>query len=217
MTNFALQKRYGEKEEKTLHLYAIQKELIKIHYFDKPEQVPTDFIPAGKIDWVTGVLGHIPIPDYYPTFLQHLLYRKVWRADSWPLQRDIFIKPFDKPKRFQAKITTGTYKGKKKGPYWCSEKVVFNNEWRHYVVNGRIVYIGWYDGNDDDAVPPLFDESIIPSDWCGVIDMGMLSTGEFALVEAAEPYSIGWYGKLSEGEIYANFLIEGWKYLRKKA
>jgi hypothetical protein len=214
MIDFAFKHVHSEKEEKALYLYSVLQNDVKIHYFKKAEQVPEGFIPVGVIDWVTRVLGFVPTPDYYPVFLKHLLYRKVWRTDTWPLEKDIFIKPYDKPKRFQARITTGTYKGKKKGPYWCSEKVVFVNEWRYYVANGKVLYAGWYMGNNDDAVPPVFDESVIPNNWCGAIDMGILSTGEFALIEAAEPYSIGWYGRLSEGAIYANFIIEGWKYLQ---
>jgi hypothetical protein len=219
MINFALQKGRSDFETKTLNVYQMQNpDKIKLHYFNKPTDVPVDYIPCGVIDWCTGILGYVPIPNYYPMWLQHNLYRKVWITDKWPITKDIFIKPYDKPKRFKATITTGTYRGKKKSNrYWCSEKVQFINEWRYYVVNGKIIFANWYDGlNDEDIIPPEFGQSIIiPKVWCGCIDMGILSTGEFALVECGEPYSIGWYGRYSDAHHYVEFLIEGWKYLLK--
>ncbi len=216
MMKFALQRGVNSSESKILKIHNILHESICLKEFDNAEDVPDDFVPEGTIDWVTSVLGVVPVPDHYPKFLQHLLYRKVWKATEWPMEKNIFIKPYDKPKRFQAIITTGSYKEKKKGPYWCSEVVQFTNEWRYYIINGKVIYSGWYAGKDDDLEPPKFDELLIPEDWCGCIDMGLLSTGEFALVEAGEPYSIGWYGKLEEGAIYSQFLYSGWTYLYNK-
>ena len=216
MINFALKKGHSDKETQTLIVYtSLHPELIKLNYYQRIEEVPQGFVPCGVIDWCTGILGYVPIPEYYPHWLNHLLYRKVWLIDRWCMTKDIFIKPYSKPKKFKATITTGTYRGKKKDRwYWCSEKVNFVNEWRYYVVNGRITYASWYDGLNEDQEPPIFDQSVIPKKWCGCIDMGMLDTGKFALVECGEPYSIGWYGRLSEGQIYVEFLAEGWKYLQ---
>lgn len=215
MINFALKKGYTDKEIKTLaHHQALHRD-IKLHYFIKPEDVPTDYIPVGYIDWVTNVLGLVPKPIDFPEFLYPYFKRKIWETDVWPLQKDIFIKPSDKPKRFEALLTTGTYKGKKKPPYYCSEKVTFINEWRNYVVNGKIMYTGWYKGIDDEAIQPYFNKDIIPKEWCGVIDMGITDKGEFLLVEANEPYSVGWYGTFIESKIYVDFLIKGWEYLNK--
>ena len=207
--------KHSDKESKTLSHYAALERTIQLHYFQKPEQVPDDHIPQGGIPWVTSVLGYQPRPDHYPEFMKDFFYRRIWKEEKWPMEKGIFIKPYDIPKRFFPRITTGTYKGKKKGPYWCSEVVNFVNEWRYYVVNGTIIYAGWYQGHDDDQPPPQLNVDI-PLGWCGCLDMGYLSTGEFALVEAGEPYSIGWYGRLTEGDIYSHFLNEGWNYLKER-
>jgi hypothetical protein len=214
MHNFAVHHGYSDFEVKAIHLASvIYSDKYKISYFQKPSDVPAWFIPLGDIPWVSEVHGNLPRPDYYPDFLHHLLYRKVWETDVYPMEKGIFIKPSDIPKRFQARITTGTYKGKKKPPFWCSEVVSFVNEWRLYFVAGKIVHIGWYDGiNDDDILFPLdqVDLTTVPDNFYGVIDLGELSTGEIALVEAAESYSMGWYGRLSEGHIYADFVAASW-------
>jgi len=215
MVKFALKRgTYSDVETKALAIHAALTREIELHYFNRAIDVPEDYIPQGDIGWVTSVLGFVPRPDHYPPFLLHLLYRKIWKAEKWPMEKGIFIKPYDKPKRFSARITTGTYKGKKKGPYWCSEKVTFINEWRYYFVEGKQVYAGWYIGNDEDQEPPELNIDI-PKDWCGCIDMGFLSTGEFALVECNSPYAVGWYGSLNNASIYVDFLIKGWAYLKR--
>lgn len=207
----------NQKEEKAIAYVSIMKpQEYTYKVFQKPSDVPEDFIPAGTIDWVHEVLGAKLTPDYYPTWYAHMLHRKVWRADKWPMEPGLFVKPADLAKRFLPRITVGTYRGKKKGPYWVSEKVTFVNEWRYYFVNGQQVYAGWYDGNNDDEPAPVIyvHHSPAPEGWCGVLDLGYLDNGLLSLVEAGEPYSVGWYGKLAEGEIYANFLSEGWKYMK---
>ena len=216
MVKFALKRGiHSDVETKALAIHAALTREIELHYFNKANEVPGDYIPQGDIGWVTSVLGYVPRPDHYPPFLSHLLFRKVWKEDIWPMEEGIFIKPYDKPKRFTARITTGTYKGKKKPPYWCSEKVTFINEWRYYFVEGKQVFVEWYAGSNEDAPIPSFDTAI-PEGWHGCIDMGILSTGQFALIEAGEPYAIGWYGGLDNAAIYVDFLIKGWAYLKSR-
>ena len=41
-----------------------------------------------------------------------------------------------------------------------------------------------------------------------------LSSGEFALVEANEPFSCGWYGDPQNIELYIQWLISGWVYMK---
>jgi hypothetical protein len=199
----------SDKERQTLTAArALNPDKYSIRSFNRPDEVPEGFIPAGTIDWVQDVLGFKPIPDFYPEFLKHLLYREVWQTDEWPLNEEVFIKPADVPKRFSAKRSCDEHE---EGPCWCSEIVNFKNEWRYYITYGEVVYAAWYDGIEECEAPEL--EIDIPSYWCGCIDMGILDTGEFALVEAGEPYSCGWYGHIHEGDIYADWLIDGYYYL----
>ncbi len=112
-------------------------------------------------------------------------------------------------------MTSGTWKGKRRGPYWLSEIVQFTNEWRYYVTNGKVVAARWYWG--DDVNTPVAPELNIdwPKTFCGTGDFGQYPDGRIALVEAHPPFACGWYGSLGEGEIYVPWLIAGWEYLNQ--
>jgi hypothetical protein len=129
------------------------------------------------------------------------------------MDKNIFVKPADKHKRFTGLITKGGYIKKKRGPYWCSEVVKFINEWRYYIANGKVLTGEWYWG-DEVNTPDAPELNItIPNTFCGTLDFGTLDTGELALVEAHPPYSCGWYGK--NNSLYVEWLIKGWKYLNE--
>jgi hypothetical protein len=182
--------------------------------FNTPEEVPKDFIPAGTVDWCDQFLSKDrTVPDYYPDFLTPYLYRKVWKTDEWPLNQKIFIKPSNKHKRFNGFITSGNYRKKKKPPYWCSEVVHFENEWRYYVADGKILTGEWYSGDEVNTPEAPTLEISIPEDYCGALDFGRLRTGELALVEANSPYACGWYGK--DHKLYIDWLIKGWNYMTR--
>lgn len=177
-----------------------------------PSDVQPGFVPVGNVQWVTSVLGRPIVPDYYPKFLFGLLYRKVWQEDKWPYGRRVFIKPSDTHKRFTGFVTTGTWKGKKKPPYWCSDVVQFTTEWRWYVCCGK-VYATRY-GSGVEAPPPSLDIAW-PADYSGAVDFGLLSTGEVALIESNAPgIATGWYGTISEGAAYVNWLAACWQHLQ---
>jgi hypothetical protein len=200
----------GKEETAILNHCILNKIPYKICH--KPEDSPEGYMPCGTVEWVEKFLPkEKTVPDYYPEFLKGSLYRSVWRTDTWPLGKKVFIKPADRHKRFTGVITSGGYRKKKRGPYWCSDIVVFTNEWRYYVADGKVLVGEWYSGdevNEPDA-PEL--NIAIPAGYCGALDFGTLTTGEFALVEANSPYACGWYGK--KHELYSEWLIKGWKYL----
>lgn len=204
----------NSKETQALAYYNMM-DGVGLKYYRKALEVPSEAIPAGSVEWFLEVTGWKVTPNYYPEFLQPYLGRKVWTTDMWPTRPNIFVKPADKYKRFTGKITTGGLHGKKKGPYWCSEVVTFTNEWRFYVANGKVLYIGWYWGPDDDAVPPEIKINW-PSDYCGAADFGMTTDGRFLFIENNEPFSCGWYGHIAEGRIYGQWLETGYKYMKEK-
>lgn len=179
----------------------------------KPTDVRPDEIPVGNVPWVTAVLGHEDVPDYYPDFLAHLLHRKVWRADKWPYGHRVFIKPSDRHKRFTGFVTTGTWKGKKKPPFYCSEIVEWISEWRFYIAAGQVRDARWNFG-EERPVPALTVD--YPPDYYGAVDFGLLSTGEIALIEANTCFSVGWYGPMSEGATYVHWLADSWVHLTAK-
>jgi len=182
------------------------------------EPCPKNYVPSGSVEWCTLSLGYNVIPDYYPDWLQPYLYRKVWKSNKW-LMKKAFVKPADMHKRFSGKITSGSYKGKKKPPFWYSEIISFVNEWRYYISNGKILCGEWYQG-DEEKMPnaPFTDMKYsvlyFPKDFCGAVDFGETIEGKFALIESQHPYSCGWYGK--EHEIYCQWLIDGWIYMNRK-
>lgn len=115
-------------------LYA-DSQAIRRQLFSRPD-IPLGWIACGNVDWVDRVLNVTREPDYYPDFLAAWIKRRIWRQEKWPLGQRVFVKPVDRSKRFTGFVTNGSWRGKKKGPYWCSEVVTFTNEWRFYVANG---------------------------------------------------------------------------------
>ena len=178
------------------------------------EDSPEGYIPCGTVEWCENFLSkEKTVPDYYPEFLKRYLFREVWIANKWPLNKKVFIKPADKHKRFNGVITSGGYRKKKKGPYWCSDIVSFTNEWRYYVADGKVLIAEWYSGDEVNEPDPPELKVDMPADYCGALDFGTLTTGELALVEANSPYACGWYGK--KNELYVEWLIKGWNFLNK--
>ena len=198
-------------EAKCVIKYCLMRDILLRKVPDKGCRCPDDLVPSGSVEWCLKSLDPY-VPDYYPEWLSAHLHRKVWRTDKWPLEK-VFIKPSDKDKRFTGFVTSGTYRKKKKGPFWCSEIVQFENEWRYYIAEGRILCGEWYCGDDINmpAAPEL--DLDIPPGYCGAVDFGRLKTGELALVEANASFACGWYGK--KDELYMKWLVDGWNYIRK--
>lgn len=78
-------------------------------------------------------------------------------------------------------------------------------------MDGKAVAAKWYSGAVEGPAPSL--DIAWPSDFCGAVDFGSLTSGEIALVEANPPYACGWYGTLDEYRVYAEWIVAGWKYL----
>jgi hypothetical protein len=202
-----------DKEQTAVTTYAVLNK-IPYKFCKRKEEAPEGFIPCGNVDWCENFLPREKtIPDYYPEFLKNSLFRKVWRADKWPLGERVFIKPADRHKRFTGFITTGSYRKKKRGPYWCSDVVKFTNEWRYYVADGIILTGEWYSGDEVNTPDAPTLNMQIPKGYCGALDFGSLISGELALVEANSPYACGWYGK--DFKLYAEWLVKGWQYLTR--
>jgi hypothetical protein len=182
---------------------------------------------VGTVEWVEQNFKSF-VPDYYPSWTEEIWHRKITKDPRGLSARKQFVKPADRYKRFDARVLV--FPDPKcsqeinefsfaKGPFVFSEVVEFENEWRYYISNGKVLASWWYDGDEEtsenDPNGPVFPISI-PDDYCGAVDLGILTTGELALVEAHHPYSIGWYGENTQEDrdIYLKFLSDGWNYLQ---
>ena len=199
-------------------------------YFDKP---PLDSIPVGSVEWCQNVYGDI-VPDYYPDFLSSYFYRKIWKTSGFVDYKrfkidGLFIKPADNYKSWDGHLFSEEDKNINYGEVWCSEVVDFINEWRYYVVDGKVVCSAWYDGKISDAdvlaglAKPPQDlgkdllNKLEKGKYCGCIDMGEIELdGDLllVLVEACHPFAVGWYQEPPDAECYCNFLISGYKYMK---
>ena len=198
-------------EVQTLALHA-NRERIPRRFFGAARDVPADWTPCGSVEWVCQVLGRELTPEYYPDFLSSWLHRRVWRQDQWPVAPS-FCKPADRFKRFNGFVFNGDAPFES-GPLWCSELVSFRDEWRFYVARGQLLAAHWYAG-DNNLTPaaPRIDIAW-PAGWCGAADFGQLADGRLALVESHAPIACGWYGRLSDGAVFADWLSAGWDWAR---
>lgn len=178
--------------------------------FNNPKEIPADFIPVGSVEYVEKSINKHIAPDYYPEFLSKYLNRKIWKSDKWITEKGLFIKPADKFKRFESFITLGGNKKRKKPPFYISEVVKFENEFRLYIGNGERLSSGFYFIDDK---PPEVDIEW-PKDFCGAVDLGFVE-GKITLVEVNAPFACGWYGPNDEHEKYAEWLRLGFKYIKK--
>lgn len=199
------------KEEISIHNVCVM-EKIPYTIIQNYRAFPENYIPVGSVEWVMRIFGRNIIPNYFPDFVSPLLSRKVWKTDKWPLEGNIFIKPAEVYKKFTGFIKKKGYKGKKSGPYICSDVVTFVDEWRYYICNGIILVAEWYDGQNENSIAPILNIQI-PPNYCCALDVGMLESGKVEVIECHHPFACGWYGKTGAKE-YAKWLAHGWKWIK---
>jgi hypothetical protein len=166
----------------------------------------------------------------YPEELNHLYRRKIERIsfnDLTKMQRPIFVKPVSNNKSFtgfvlkkQNLFEEEAYDGFELDPkeqIYVSESVEFLNEYRLFIANSEVV------GIVESSHFILDREKIKSSDpdrsfilevlkcnthpW-SVIDIGQLSTGQWAVVEVNPPYALSSYDWPIEK--YVNYCQAAW-------
>lgn len=195
---------------------------------------PTDLV-AGSIQFMQRAVRaygrtlaeHTP----YPECLDHLLYRKVRRLKTLKSAKGLldrgethFIKP-QGWKLFTGFVATHSDDFRFNGasvqtPVWISEVVKFVSEWRVYVVHGEVLDIKFADHGGDRTVRPSrgaiasavkrLTTAGAPAGYA--IDFGVLATGETALVELNDGFSIGAYDRVS-AETYWRVIQARWQQL----
>ncbi len=190
---------------------------------------PDEFV-AGSIEFVHAALKSLglPVPPivYYPEALKPWLHRRIWQttlaeavARLEATTEPLFVKPAESLKAFTgavfedaAILNAVPYPKRKK--VWCSQPVVWQAEWRAYVVDGQVKAISHYAGDEslspDRGVIEKAVGALLASGWPSrnfCCDFGLLSTGETAGVEYGDGYSMGAYD-IAREDYYA--MIFNW-------
>jgi len=162
-------------------------------------------IGIGSVEYCRSI-RHWPACDPYPGWLEW--GRKIYRR-TVPEETRLFYKPADVPKRF----VSGVMDNPPDGDWVASEVVEFVREWRVYIVAGKALGIFCYSDFNGEYTSFPFD---IPKTITAAIDFGLTSDDRILPVEVNDPYAIGWYGKLSQYKIYAEFVIAGWRRMNEQ-
>ena len=192
-----------------------------------------DFI-AGDVDTMFTAMKQLNINyEYndYPKCLNKYLHRKIWESSIKDIKAElfneyiinpIFIKPKNKLKKFTGFIIKSIDDLNKinnagdNTKIICSEPVNFISEYRCPVINGEIKDLCFYSGdsniNIDKSIVQKMVKEFVNSPKAYCIDVGVLSSGETALIEVNDAFSIGIYSMSKE--VYAELLITRWNELK---
>lgn len=191
---------------------------------------PCDIV-SGSVKFVRAALQslgkELPPHDPYPHELWPWLHRRVWRggpvADVLASAEAVFIKPEKRWKRFTGFVVDQPnppqlYNVSKREPVWCSEVVKWLSEWRSYVVDGAILFTGLApsSGNRRHAIDLTVVQRAVdrldepPGAYA--IDFGLLATGETALIEMNDGFSVGAYDGIP-ADAYFRFVATRWNEL----
>lgn len=78
---FCLEREDCSPEANNIKIYCMVKDVPIININSK-DKFPIDYIPSGSVEYCLRSLGSNIIPDYYPAWCKHLLYRNVWKGDE---------------------------------------------------------------------------------------------------------------------------------------
>ena len=211
----------------------------KKHFLREKFQITKDDFISGDIDVMFHAMKMLGIEysyNDYPESLKPYLHRKVWEDELGNIKREIFaegylknpifIKPKDKLKRFTGFVLEtvedlANCKGAgNQTKVWCSEPVVFIDEFRCYFKKGTKPVIGCYRESFNESnrikIQQFLSSLILGREFLDAfaLDLGTLSTGEVTLVEMNDAFSLGLY-KGCPPSFYAKCLIERWNELKR--
>lgn len=198
-----------------------------------PEAVEGE-IPVGSVEYCYNEYDrrfgiNCPI-DFFPKFLRNYLKRDVLLIEvyngnidncalvssrhqvGWPVEAlwkiDWFVKSATVFKDDNNGFVSGTKLHTLKNDlYYITEPFNIVNEFRYYVAKGRLIDVGWYDGDDEDAIPPQLP-IIFPPDFSGAVDFATTPGNNIELMESHPPFACGWYGE--DNNKYAEWMIQSW-------
>lgn len=194
-------------------------------------------LPVGSVEFVRKAMQLAGISEpgnlSYPEVLQPYLHRRVGQRRAGSVLGHWFIKPVTTKAFtgfvFDTMANPDTLDGHDRLQYneflmlspdemvWISEPVVWESEVRYYVIGDEIRGWGRYDDGPDEAAEP--DLSVVaemvkamanvegaPASF--TLDVGVLSTGETALIECNDAWAVGYYkGSLN----YKDYVLMLWR------
>lgn len=197
---------------------------VKSTAIDLPRDVQAVY---GSVRFCELAMGREVTPECYPEWTRPFWHREIVTVRTAHNGRLTVITPhselnFCKPAwTYKAGVAFFSKRGETYAgfpayaPFYLSTVVRFVREWRLYVADGEVWAGGQYQGTSARCpdIPPSVQ---IPSGWCGTIDIGELATGELALVECHHPYACGWYGENEEQNLYVDWMIAGWDWMKQQ-
>lgn len=205
-------------------------------------------LPIGSVEFIRAAFGAADIPEpvniSYPAALHRYLHRKVEQRSAGSVLGRHFVKPvatkaftgfvFD---TMEDPLSLSEHDQEQHAafiampadaPVWVSEEVTWQSEYRCYFLDGRLVGCARYDDGPNSAPAPDWDvarEIHIEFHNSGeapvayAIDVGVLSTGETALVECNDAWALGYYKDTGPNALtpsnYIEMLLARWKQLFK--
>jgi len=172
------------------------------------------YLPVGSVEFVKDALkcqgARVPAPIDYPPSLDRFLHRRIERTTlkDAATRAGVWVKPcsekaFD-PGTPGALLESGIDPD---APVWASDTVDWLCEYRCYVCRGNALWMHRYDPDGaDDAPEPSLDvvqQMIAMYEASGEspvgygLDVGVLSTGETAIIEVNDGYGLGYYGPIT--------------------
>lgn len=226
----------GNDEQKLADYFGVGNYITfyKKHFIQNRFSITKDDFIAGVIPVMFLAMKKLGIEykhDDYPERLKKYLHRRIWETKlgyikeqlfNGYLGNPIFIKPKDKLKKFTGFLlnssddwflTDGASDGTN---IVCSEPVKWVTEYRIPVINKIPKDYCNYFGNPDiqvdkSAVQNMNDDwTDSPKAYC--LDVGVLDTGETALIEINDAFSCGSYSM--SVETYGDLLTTRWNELK---
>ena len=183
-------------------------------------EVDADTPVFGGMESLSKILPSYVGLDYYPDEIQEHMYRDVKAVKVEEVQKGDFLKPLSKDHKLfspfvkddslQCQLTIG--KIPPCHTVLMSKAVRFLSEFRVYVLEGKILNICYYKGN-----PSLFPDPEIVKEMVSKVthhsisfglDVGVLSSGETAVIEMNDFCCLGNYGL--NAQQYAQCIAKRW-------
>jgi len=199
-------------------------------------------LPVGTVEFVRRAMEvagiHEPTNFSYPACLDPFLHRRIKQMPIRALDARRFVKPtatksftgfvYD-PRTAAAAMPAHEQEqvdALRSLPVdtmlWVADEVNWASEYRYYVLQGEIRGAGRYDDWADNAPEPdpaavkqmvtaMNDSGAAPAAYS--LDVGVLDTGETALVECNDAWALGYYRSTLSYRDYVAMLWARWKQL----